>query len=211
MSLELQLGSGLQALGLDLPVAAQAKLLDYLALLGKWNRTFRLTAVDDPRRAVSLHLLDSLAILPFVGGGPLLDVGSGAGLPGIPLAIARPDLRVVVLDSSSKKAAFLRQVVIEQRLPNVGVHCGRVEAYHPADGFAVIVARAFSELGALVERSRHLLGNDGCWLALKGARPADEVARLPGDVQLAGVHRLNVPGVDGQRHVLVISRTGWRR
>ncbi|HRD94634.1 MAG TPA: 16S rRNA (guanine(527)-N(7))-methyltransferase RsmG, partial [Accumulibacter sp.] len=123
-----QLEQGLRILGIDLPAGAQRGLLDYAALLTKWNRTYQLTALRDPSLAVSHHLLDSLAVLPFVGGESLLDVGSGGGMPGIPLAIARPELRVVLVDSNSKKAAFLQQVAIELGLANIAVHCGRVEA-----------------------------------------------------------------------------------
>jgi 16S rRNA (guanine527-N7)-methyltransferase len=125
---------------------AQNKLLAYAALLDKWNRTYRLTGLKDPSLAVSHHLLDSLAILPFVEGTALLDVGSGGGMPGIPLAIARPELRVVLLDSNAKKTAFLQQVAIELGLANIAVHCGRVEAYRPVARFPTISARAFSDL-----------------------------------------------------------------
>jgi 16S rRNA (guanine527-N7)-methyltransferase len=201
-----QLEQGLAWLGLDLAAAAQRQLLDYIVLLDKWNRTYRLTAVNDATLAVSHHLLDSLAVLPFVDGATLLDVGSGGGMPGIPLAIARPELRVVLLDSNSKKTAFLQQVAIELGLANIAVHCGRVEAYRPAAGFAAIAARAFGELADLARLSRHLLSAEGRWLAMKGVRPDDEIARLPSDVRLHGVHRLDVPGVRGQRHLVVMSR-----
>ena len=205
MSPEAQLAQGLLVLGLDLPGAARIKLLDYLALLAKWNRTYRLTAVHDPSLAVSHHLLDSLAVLPFVEGATLLDVGSGGGMPGIPLAIARPALRVVLLDSNSKKTAFLQQVAIELGLGNIAVHCGRVEAYRPTTGFAAITARAFSHLAEFVQLSRHLLAEDGHWLAMKGVWPQDEIAGLPAGVRVDGVHRLAVPGVEGERHLVVMS------
>ena len=208
MSLPTQLEQGLLALGTGLPAAARQRLLDYAALLDKWNKTYRLTAVHDPSLAVSHHLLDSLAVLPFLSffeAATLLDVGSGGGMPGIPLAIARPELRVVLLDSSSKKTAFLRQVAIELRLTNIAVHCGRVEAYRPASEFDVITARAFSDLADLVKLSSHLLQTDGHWLAMKGIRPQDEMARLPIDVRVDGVHRLEVPGVTGERNLVVMS------
>ena len=205
MSPEAQLAQGLLVLGLDLPGAARIRLLDYLALLDKWNRTYRLTALNDPALAVSHHLLDSLAVLPFVEGATLLDVGSGGGMPGIPLAIARPALRVVLLDSNSKKTAFLQQVAIELGLANIAVHCGRVEAYRPPARFAVITARAFSDLAELVTLSRPLLQPDGHWLAMKGIRPDDEIARLPVGVLVDGLHRLQVPGVDGERYLVVMS------
>ncbi|MCB1943357.1 MAG: 16S rRNA (guanine(527)-N(7))-methyltransferase RsmG [Candidatus Accumulibacter sp.] len=204
MTPERQLTQGLRMLGIDLPATARKKLLAYTLLLAKWNRTYQLTAVRDPSQAVSHHLLDSLAVLPFLRAASLLDVGSGGGTPGIPLAIARPELAVVLLDSNSKKTAFLQQAAIELGLVNIAVHCGRVEAYRPASGFAAITARAFADLAALVKASRHLLQADGCWLAMKGVRPDDELACLPADVVVEGVHCLQVPGVAGERHLVVI-------
>lgn len=205
-----QLEQGLRILGIDLPAGAQRGLLDYAALLAKWNRTYQLTALRDPSLAVSHHLLDSLAVLPFVGGESLLDVGSGGGMPGIPLAIARPELRVVLVDSNSKKAAFLQQVAIELGLANIAVHCGRVEAYRSPAGFAVITARAFSDLAGLVKVSSQLLSAGGRWLAMKGVYPDDELALLPHEVAVDAVHRLAVPGVVGERHLVVISAVQQR-
>ena len=204
MSQTEQLEQGLIALGADLPSAAQAKLLAYAALLYKWNKIYSLTALREQDKAVSHHLLDSLAVLPFVAPGSLLDVGSGGGMPGIPLAIACPDLRVTLLDSNSKKAAFLQQAAIELSLPNISVHCGRVEQYHPAVGFDAITSRAFAELADFVALSQHLLAPEGRWLAMKGLWPHDEIARLPAMAQLDVVHRLQVPGVEGERHLVVL-------
>ena len=203
-----QLAQGLAAMGLEVPAAAQEKLLAYAALLEKWNKTYSLTALRGADKAVSHHLLDSLAVLPHVPAGRLLDVGSGGGMPGIPLAIARPELQVTLLDSNSKKTAFLRQAAIELALPNVAVHCGRVEQYHPAMGFAAITSRAFAELADFVSLSSHLLADGGRWLAMKGVWPQDEIARLPDDVAVESVHPLVVPGVDGERHLAVIQRVG---
>ena len=202
------LQQGLQALGVELPLAAQHKLLDYAALLNKWNRTYNLTALRDPALAVSYHLLDSLAVLPPMQAecdlDSLLDVGSGGGMPGIPLAIARPEMRVTLLDSNSKKTAFLQQAVIELGLKNVTVHTGRVEDFRPPAPFAAIVSRAFAELADFVNLTRHLLAPGGCWLAMKGVWPNEEIAGLPSGVALRAVHPLAVPGVDGARHLLVI-------
>jgi 16S rRNA (guanine527-N7)-methyltransferase len=206
MSQTEQLGQGLAALGIALPADTQAKLLAYVALLYKWNKTYSLTAMREQDKAVSHHLLDSLAILPFVSGARLLDVGSGGGMPGIPLAIARPELRVTLLDSNSKKAAFLQQAAIELALPNISVHCGRVEQYHPADGFEAITSRAFAELADFVTLTQHLLAPAGRWLAMKGVWPHDEIARLPAAMQVETVRRLDVPGVDGERHLVVLKR-----
>ena len=199
-----QLAQGLAQMGIDLPAAAQAKLLAYAALLYKWNKTFSLTALREEEKAVSHHLLDSLAILPFVPAGNLLDVGSGGGMPGIPLAIARSELQVTLLDSNSKKTAFLRQAAIELALPNLAVHCGRVEQYDPPMRFAAITSRAFAELADFVGLSRHLLAEGGRWLAMKGVRPQDEIARLPNDVGVESVHRLIVPGVEGERLLAIV-------
>lgn len=199
-----QLARGLAQLGVALAPGVQEKLLAYLGLLGKWNRTYRLTAVHDLTQAVSHHLLDSLAVLPYVGGPTLLDVGSGGGMPGLPLAIVRPDLRTVLLDASEKKTAFLKQAAIELDLANIAVHCGRVEQYRPPSAFATITARAFSTLAELVGASHHLLASGGHWLALKGVRPEAEMAQLPADVRVEAVHRLAVPGVAGERHLVVL-------
>ena len=202
-----QLEQGLTTLGIALPNAAQEKLLAYAALLYKWNKTYSLTAMREQDKAVSHHLLDSLAVLSFVQTENLLDVGSGGGMPGIPLAIAQPELRVTLLDSNSKKTAFLQQAAIELALPNISVHCGRVEQYHPTLSFGAITSRAFSELVDFVRLSRHLLAQGGHWLAMKGVWPYDEITRLPADVTLVAVHRLLVPGVEGERHLVVIGST----
>ena len=199
-----QLRHGLAEMGVDLPPAAQEKLLAYAALLYKWNKTFSLTALREQEKAVSHHLLDSLAILPHVPDGNLLDVGSGGGMPGIPLAIVHPELSVTLLDSNSKKTAFLRQAAIELALPNISVHCGRVEQYHPPVGYAAITSRAFAELVDFVSLSRHLLAVGGRWLAMKGVWPVEEVARLPNDVSIENILRLQVPGVEGERHLAIM-------
>ena len=201
-----QLQQGLTALELDVSPKAQEKLLAYAALLYKWNKTYNLTALREPTLAVSHHLLDSLAIFLYIQAGTLLDVGSGGGLPGVPLAIVCPDLHVTLLDSNSKKTAFLRQACIELNLPNIAVHCGRVEQYRSTEKFAAITSRAFSELADFVGLSQHLLQADGTWLAMKGIWPHEEIARLPDDVVVKAVHRLAVPGVEGERHLVVMCR-----
>lgn len=206
MSQSLQLEQGLRQMSIDLPPQAREKLLAYAALLYKWNKTYSLTAMREHDKAVSHHLLDSLAVLPFVPEGRLLDVGSGGGMPGIPLAIACPELSVTLLDSNSKKAAFLQQAAIELNLSNISVHCGRVEQYHPPLGFDSITSRAFSELADFVRLSWPLLAAGGRWLAMKGVWPHEEISRLAADVQVETVHRLQVPGVDGERHLVVLRR-----
>ncbi|MCA1924826.1 MAG: 16S rRNA (guanine(527)-N(7))-methyltransferase RsmG [Thiobacillus sp.] len=204
MNLSHQLAAGIAALGLDLPPDGEARLLAYLALLDKWNRVYNLTAVREAERMVSHHLLDSLAAVPFFTGPAVIDVGSGGGLPGIPLAIARPDLRVTLIDSIAKKTAFLLQVKTELGLTNLNVATARVEDFRPASGFDDIASRAFSGLGEFVTLTRHLLNPGGRWLAMKGLYPNDELAALTPDVKVSANHALVVPGLDASRHVIVL-------
>lgn len=196
------LSSGLSELGIALPEDAQRQLLAFRDLLLKWNKTYNLTALRDPDQAISHHLLDSLAILPHVGPGALLDVGSGGGLPGIPLAIARPDLAVSMVDTVQKKTTFLQQAVIELALKNVTVHHARVEAM-PGQ-YAQISSRAFAELGLFVSLTRHLLAPGGRWLAMKGVRPDDELQALPADVAVEAIIPLAVPGLAAERHLIIL-------
>jgi len=204
MTVEQQLKAGIAALGLALPEGAEAKLLAYLALLEKWNRVYNLTAVRDAERMVSHHLLDSLAAVPFFQGETVLDVGSGGGLPGIPLAIARPELQVTLIDSIAKKTAFLLQAKAELGLNNLNVVTGRVEDFRPESGFDVITSRAFSDLKEFVALTRHLLKPAGRWLAMKGLYPNEEIAQLPADVKVSADHALVVPGLEASRHLIVL-------
>lgn len=204
MTLQTQLAAGIAALGLALPADAEAKLLAYLVLLDKWNRVYNLTAVRDTERMVSHHLLDSLAAVPFFQGGRVLDVGSGGGLPGIPLAIARPDLQVTLIDSIAKKTAFLLHAKTELGLDNLSVVTNRVEDYRPETGFDLITSRAFSDLREFVALTRHLLKPAGRWLAMKGLYPHEELALLPASVKVSADHVLAVPGLDATRHLIVL-------
>lgn len=204
MSVEQQLTAGIAALGLSLPEGAEATLLAYLALLDKWNRVYNLTAVREAERMVSHHLLDSLAAVPHFQGETVLDVGSGGGLPGIPLAIARPELQVTLIDSIAKKTAFLLQAKAELGLANLAVVTGRVEAYRPAAGFDVITSRAFSDLKEFVTLTRHLLNPGGRWLAMKGLMPHEEIASLPDWVRVSANTELTVPGLEAARHLIVL-------
>lgn len=194
---------GLATLALPLPPDAAEKLLAYLALMQKWNRTYNLTAIRDPLKMVTHHLLDSLAVLPHLPAGSLADVGAGAGLPGIPLAIAHPERRVTLNDASEKKAAFLRQAAIELRLANVDVHAGRVEAWRPAKPFPCVISRAFAELGQFIAACRHLLAPDGVLAAMKGALSRAELERVPPGADCSEVHRLRVPLLDAERHLVL--------
>ena len=196
------LASGLAALDITLAAEAQHKLLAFRDLLLKWNKTYNLTALRDPAQAISHHLLDSLAILPHVSAGNLLDVGSGGGLPGIPLAIARPDLSVSMVDTVQKKTTFLQQAVIELALKNVTVHHARVEEMHGQ--YAQISSRAFAEIGLFISLTRHLLAPNGRWLAMKGVRPDDELNALPADITVEAIIPLTVPGLDAERHLIIL-------
>jgi 16S rRNA (guanine527-N7)-methyltransferase len=196
------LAAGLATLGLDLPAAAQQKMLAFRDLLLKWNKIYNLTALRDPQQAISHHLLDSLAILPHVGDGNLLDVGSGGGLPGIPLAIARPELAVTMVDTVQKKSTFLQQAAIELGLKNVAVHHARVEEM--SGQYAQISSRAFAELALFVSLTRHLLAPGGRWLAMKGVRPDAEINALPADIQVEAVIPLTVPGLAAERHLIIL-------
>jgi 16S rRNA (guanine527-N7)-methyltransferase len=202
MNPQAKLEAGLLEAGLNLPENIRQKLLDYLALIQKWNKVHNLTAVRNPEEMVTLHLLDSLSVLPHIKSGRLLDVGSGAGLPGIPLALCLPDLQVTVMDSSHKKASFMRQVKAELNIPNLEVVCGRVEDYQPEQLFDVVISRAFSDLNQFVMLTKHLCKADGQWLAMKGVHPYDELAQL--DAVPAKVVALKVPGLQAQRHLVFL-------
>ena len=207
MTLGPALAGGIRALGLDVGAATQAKLLHYVALLEKWNRTYNLTAIREPERMVAHHLLDSLAVLPHLPGVSALrvvDVGSGAGLPGIPIALARPGWHVALLDSNGKKTAFLRQVVAELGLANGEVVAMRIEDYRPAVLFDVAISRAYGELGTFVADAARLIKPSGRWLAMKGAHPTDELARIGPDIRVIGVPRLDVPGLAAERHLVIM-------
>lgn len=203
MSPRAALRSGLEALKLPLAETAQEKLLAYLELLAKWNKTYNLTAIRDPEKMVSHHLLDSLAVLPHLPAGALADVGSGGGLPGIPIAIAEPERAVTVNDANHKKAAFLQQAIIELRLANAQVHVSRVQAWRPAQKFACVIARGFAELADFIAACRHLLAPGGVLAAMKGVYPAEELARVPAGADCRDVRRLVVPLLDAERHLVL--------
>ncbi|CAB3778833.1 16S rRNA (guanine(527)-N(7))-methyltransferase RsmG [Pararobbsia alpina] len=205
------LGDGIAALGLELNARQRQQLLDYVALLGKWNAVYNLTAIRDPRQMVIQHILDSLAIVPHLVGGDgahVLDVGSGGGLPGAVLAIVEPRWQVTLNDIVQKKSAFQTQVKGSLGLANLSVVNGRVESLWPdtgaARGFDLIVSRAFAELVDFVALARGALAPEGRLWAMKGVRPEDEIARLPADAEVVQVIRLNVPALDAERHLVEI-------
>ncbi len=205
MNLEERIAGGAAALGLDLPRGSPQRLERYLKLIAKWNRVHNLTAVREPEQMVVLHLLDSLSILPHLEGvKAILDVGTGPGLPGIPVAIARPDARITLLDSSHKKAAFLKQAKTELALENVDVVCDRVENWKPSQKFDAVVSRAFSDLADFVAQAQHLVADGGRLIAMKGVYPFDEIARVPATHRVARVLELSVPTLEAKRHLVFV-------
>ena len=198
------LASGIAEMGLDVTLEAQTKLLQYLSLLNKWNKVYNLTAVRDPLEMVTLHLLDSLSVLPHVNSKNLLDVGSGGGLPGIVLAICKPELQVTTIDTVQKKVIFMRQVKGELGLTNLTVVHARVESYLPAEKFEAIISRAFSDLALFVDLTKHLLAPTGKWLAMKGQLPLEEIQAL--NVKVNKINPLTVAGLQAERHLIVLEK-----
>lgn len=200
------LRQGLAQLDLKLPAEAQEAFLAYVALIDKWNQVYNLTAIRDPQRMVVEHVLDSLSVLPYVRPERVLDVGSGAGLPGIPLAIARPAWRVALLDSNHKRCTFLQQAKIELGLGNVEVVCERAEAYRPDQLFDTVVSRAFSDTAHFARVALPLAAGGGILAAMKGLYPHEELAQLPPEAALEDVVALRVPGLEAQRHLVVMTK-----
>jgi len=200
------LADGLEGLGLSATDAQQARLLEFPRLLRKWNRVYNLTAIEDPARMVRLHLLDSLSLLPYLKGRRVLDVGTGAGLPGIPLALLAPDKAFTLLDSNAKKTRFVRQAAIELGLANVQVEHARIEQYRPAQGFDTVLVRAFAGLPVIVGETARLLNPGGTILAQKGKLPQEEITAL--DNVIVEAFPLAVPGIDAERHLVAIQLRG---
>ena len=205
MTLAAAIADGLAAMAIDLPAAARERLEQHLELIARWNRVHNLTAVRETEQMVVLHLLDSLSVLPHLGSArTVLDVGTGPGLPGIPIAIARPDTHVTLLDSSHKKCSFLRQARTELGLANIEVVCDRVENWKPQEKFDAVVSRAFSDLGDFVAQAQHLVAPGGRLIAMKGVYPFDEIARVPATHRVAQVLELHVPRLDAKRHLVFV-------
>jgi 16S rRNA (guanine527-N7)-methyltransferase len=202
------LGEGIEEMQLDVSPAQQDQLMNYLALMFKWNAVYNLTSLRDPRQMVTHHLLDSLAAVPaFKEAVNVLDVGSGGGLPGIVLAIVRPDMKVAMIDTVHKKTAFLTQVKAELGLANVTVYTARVEQLEVRDKFDVITSRAFADLSDFVNWSSHLLQENGRYIALKGVAPKEEQERLPAPWRVSKVEPLQVPRLGAERHLVFIERS----
>lgn len=201
------LEDGVKQMQLDLSEAQQAQLMDYLQLMAKWNAVYNLTSLRDPMQMVTHHLLDSLAAVPaFAGARNVLDVGAGGGLPGIVLAISRPDMKVSMIDTVHKKTAFLTQVKAELGLTNVSVYTMKVQDLQVSDKFDVITSRAFADLSGFVEWSGHLLHDAGKFIALKGVAPNEERERLPEQWKVTGLQPLEVPRLGAERHLVFIEK-----
>ena len=200
------LAQGIAEAGLPIDEQKQQKLLAYLMLMQKWNKVHNLTAVRDADEMVVLHLLDSLVVLPFIDGKALLDVGSGAGLPGIPLAICLPDLKVTVIDSNNKKVSFMRQAKAELGIDNLEVLGGRVEEITPNHKFDMVISRAFSDLDLFISLTHQLCEAQGKWLAMKGVYPEAELAELEKNTGITAskTEALKVPGLAAQRHLVFL-------
>lgn len=202
------LALGAAALGLTLTEAQRGQLDQYLALLEKWSRVYNLTAIRERERMVTHHLLDSLAVVPHLRGTRVLDVGSGAGLPGVPLAVVNPALEVTLLEANHKRSAFLNQAIGELRLANARVVTERVESWRTDARFDTIVSRAFADLAEFVRSSRHLLARGGIFAAMKGVNPFEEIERLPKGYAVVQVVKLEVPGLDAERHLVIVGAVG---
>lgn len=203
MNLVADLSSGIEQLGVKVESSAQIKLLKYLALLHKWNKVYNLTAIREPRQMVSNHLLDSLSVLPYLWPQKWLDVGCGGGLPGVVLAIVRPEWTFTLLDSNSKKTSFVQQVCIDLSLQNLTVHCGRVEEWETTERFDGIISRAFTEVADFVSLTQRLLAEEGRWAAMKGS-PERELKQLPVGVVVEKIIQLEVPRLEAARCLVVL-------
>ncbi len=203
MLLEEHLANGIMQLGMNIPEKTQQQLLKYIEIIQKWNKVYNLTAIRDPKQMVSSHLLDSLAVVPHLWAGRWLDVGCGAGLPGVVIAILRPEWKFSLLDSNSKKTSFVQQACIELGISNVQVYCERVEAWNDAEKFDGIISRAFAETAEFVSITRHLMKVGGKWAAMKGV-PELELERLPKDIVVEQKISLHVPNLEAARCLIVL-------
>jgi 16S rRNA (guanine527-N7)-methyltransferase len=204
-ALRIKLVEGCNELGLSLETSAIDKLIEYVGLLHRWNRAYNLTAIREPERMISHHLLDSLSVATYVRGPRVLDMGTGPGLPGIPLAITMPDTSFVLLDSNGKKTRFLVQVKSALGLENVEVVQSRVEDYRPGTKFDTITARAFATLATMLRHSAHLCAESGQYLMMKGKLPDEELPGIPVDFTARDAIALKVPGVEGERHLIIVT------
>jgi 16S rRNA (guanine527-N7)-methyltransferase len=200
------LEAGIKQLNLKIDLQKQELLLAYLEQLVKWNKAYNLSGIKEPERMLSLHILDSLSVLPFINENSVLDVGAGAGLPGIPLAICNPNKEISLIDSVGKKTRFLFQVSSQLNIKNVAVINDRVENYRSEQSFDIVISRAYSSLSQFVAQTRHLLGEQSKLLAMKGLYPQAEINDLPDDFKLLNAHELQIPGEAGARHLLELTK-----
>lgn len=208
MKLDKKLQRGLRALDIDLSAEARAKLLQFLDLLARWNRAYNLTAVREIEQMLPRHVLDSLSVLPYIRGLRVLDVGTGAGLPGIPLALALPGVQFVLIDSNAKKLRFVRQAIHDLGLKNVDAVNAPVERYQPDASFSTVIARAVAAIPDMLKHCRHLCAPGGAILAMKGVFPEAELAAIGPEFAVRDVVRLTVPGLDAARHLVILELGG---
>jgi 16S rRNA (guanine527-N7)-methyltransferase len=204
MNIDDQLARGIEEIGLHISSETRQRLIDYLILLDKWNKVYNLTAVHDIEQMVTQHLLDCLAVLPFLSGSRVLDVGSGGGLPGIPFALVKTDWHLVLLDSNHKKASFLKQACIELKIENAEVCSDRVESLQGQEKFDLIISRAFSDLVEYTKLTAQLCNEGGIIAAMKGVYPYEELAALPKNIVTDEVVPIKVPGLKAERHLVIM-------
>ena len=203
-----ELNLGIKALGLDCSSQQTEQLIAYLEMLQRWNKAYNLTAIREPIQMVRLHLLDSLAIHPYIQGVKnIIDVGTGPGLPGIPLAILNPDINFTLLDSNGKKTRFLFQAINDLSLANVREVNQRVEKYQPETPFDIVLSRAFSSISDMLNQCDHLVSKSGCFLAMKGKKPDSELSQITKDYKVVDLSQVNVPKIDSERHLIKIIKT----
>lgn len=203
-----KLSQGIEVLGLDIGEEKIEALLEYLKLFHKWNKAYNLSSVRKPEEMVHRHLLDSLSVVKHIQGERIIDVGTGGGLPGIPLAIIFPEKKFTLLDSNGKKTRFLFQVKTSLNLTNVSIENCRVEAYEPTVKYQAVISRAFANIKDMLDGCKHLLNRDGVFLAMKGHYPDEELSVLEKHYKVVDSFELAVPGSEGKRHLLVIEDTG---
>lgn len=209
MTIELRarLDAGAEQLGLSLSEEQATKLVRYVELMNKWNKAYNLTSVRSPEQMMTRHIVDSLAILPFISGKRIIDVGTGPGLPGMPLAIMMPQSEFTLLDSLGKRVRFMKQCVHELNLSNVTPVQSRVEAFDPGPGFDIVLSRAFASLKDMLHWCAHLVDSSGTFMALKGQYPHDEIAQVSSHFHIEEVHSLAVPGLDEERHLIAVKKS----
>ncbi|NPA71912.1 MAG: 16S rRNA (guanine(527)-N(7))-methyltransferase RsmG, partial [Gammaproteobacteria bacterium] len=198
--------SGLASLNIEVSTVQVDQLLQYLALLEKWNKVYNLTAIRDPQEMLVKHLLDSLAVVPHIEGERMIDVGTGGGLPGIPMAICFPNKQIDLLDSNSKKTRFLIQAKAELGLKNTAVIHDRVEKYQPTEKYDAVISRAFASMADMLHWTAHLLNDKGAWWAMKATKEFEDLSQLPGLVNSPEIIELTVPGLNADRMLLKLSK-----